>query len=410
MIEKITRASGALPDSHPFYAPGLHRRPRAGADACYWIPPPKDVSAGYRPKSLTLPPGLTEDEIAAQCSRLWTGLLEWRLGLPKGPMQFTFAWLIRRFQADDDSPYQQLGPRARRSYDQCCKILTADIGERRIDPDGTRPRILGEHVRKWHRKWGEPAEGKMKPRPSRARHLIVMVRLLVSYAVELGVPGAQDLRNMLSAMRFKQPPPRSLAPTREQVMALVGKAIENGYASIAGVSLAQFLFIERRTHIIGMYVKGQHRPGWNWSDISPDWTITYFQTKNARTERTFDLKKVPALLAILQTIPKDQRIGAVFKDEKSGEPWRERHFAEVFRGIAKAAGWPDELKSMDLRAGGMTEADGLETIPDRWMQDAAGHGDPKSKDRYRRNKQRNAQNVVELRQAANGPATGPKNA
>lgn len=395
------RASGSLPSDNPFHAPGLCRRPRAGGEACYFIPPSEDVKAGFRPKSIALPHGLGEDEIAVQCRRLWQSLLEWRLNLPKGPTRYTVAWLIDRYLRDEQSPYQGLGHRALQSYAGFCKILRRDIGERRIDPDGMRQRILGEHVRTWHREWGKPAENG-KPRPQRARHLIVQFRLLVTYAVELGVPGATDLRAMLSAMRFPQPPARAVAPTRQQITDLVGKALEMDRPSIAGVSLAQFELIERRAHIIGAYVGSNWRPGWTWNDISEDWTITYYQTKTGRTERVFDLKKVPALLAILQAVPKELRIGAVFKDEHSKKAWHERHYAEVFRKVADAAGWPTELKSMDLRAGGMTEADAIGNIPDRYLQDAAGHKDPRTKDRYRRDKQRNAQNVVELRQKARG--------
>lgn len=404
MTEKITRASGALPDSYPLYAPGLHRRPRASADACYWIPPPKDLSAGYRPKSITLPPGLTEDEIAAQCRRLWLGLLAWRLGRPNGPTCYSIAWLIKRYLEDEQSPYHQnLGHRAQRTYAQFCKILTADVGERRIDPDGTRPRILGEHVRTWHKMWGKPGPDGKATTPARARHLIVQLRLLVSYAIELGVPGAQEFRGMLSAMRFPVPLPRMVAPSRAQVHALVAKAIEDDYQSIAITTLAQFELIERRTHIIGSYIKGQWRPGWNWADVSDDWTITYFQTKVGRVERSYDLKTVPALLALLQAVPKERRIGAIIKCERTGEPWHERHYAEVFRDLARAAGLPDEIKSMDMRAGGATEADATEGVTDRKLQDAGGWQDSKTKDRYRRNKQRNAQNVVELRQKAREP-------
>jgi integrase len=391
----MTKASGALPADDPLFAPGLHRRPRAGGEVAYFIPPRKDVASGYRPKCITLPADLSEAEVAENCRRLWSDLLKWRMKLPTGPRANTIAWLVRRYLNDPESPYNtKLGHRSQRTYKGFSQIIAADVGERRIDPDGTRPRILGAHVRDWHRNWTNERG------PSMARHLIVQFRILVKYAVELGTPGAKDLRDMLHDMRFSQPLPRSVAPTRAQVDALVSKAVELGRPSIAAVSLAQFELIERRAHIIGAYEKKRWRPGWTWQAISDDWTITYHQTKVGRIERIFDLKTVPALFGLLQATPNEKRIGAVFKDELTGEPWRERHYAEVFREIAKAAGWPDELKSMDLRAGGMTEADAIDGIPDRYLQDAAGHTDPKTKDRYRRDKQRNAQNVVELRQKA----------
>lgn len=399
------RASGSLSPDHPLFAPGLIRRARDGREALYWVPPQKDVKAGYRPRSITLQDHLPDEDIAFQCRRMWADLTIWRTPRENGPTRYSIAWLIDRYLKDEASPYQNLGHRAQRSYASFCKIIREGIGERRLDPDRGTPRILGEDVRRWHKLWGRPDKTGAVTTPSRARHLIVQFRLLTSYAVELGVPGARDLRDMLSAMRFPMTEARTIAPTREQVMALADKAKEMARPSIAGVSLAQFLFMERRTHIIGAYVNKQWRPGWNWSDISDDWMITYYQTKNDRTERTFDLKIVPALLAILQATPKDQRIGAVFKDEKTGDPWRERHYADVFREIADAAKWPAELKSMDLRAGAATEADAIE-VSDRQLQDAGGWKDSRTKDRYRRAPQRNAQNVVELRQKARGENQG----
>jgi hypothetical protein len=53
---------------------------------------------------------------------------------------------------------------------------------------------------------------------------------------------------------------------------------------------------------------------------------------------------------------------------------------------------------MDMRAGGATEADAIPEITDRMFDDGGGWADPKMKNRYRRNKQRNAQKVVKHRQ------------
>lgn len=402
MTDQDALASGSLPEDDLLWAPGIKRRPRKGRDACYWLAPKWAVAKGYRPRSIALPRGLSEQEIAAACQAQKRDVDAWHEGVPSGVARYSIAWLVDRYLNDELSPYNlSLGHRAQRSYKSLSLAIKSTIGVRRIDPypDGST-RILGESVRKWHRMWGRPNDAGIVTMPSRQRHLIVQLRILAKYAVEIGVPGARDLRSLLHDMRFSQPGPREVAPTRAQVLKIIERAITMGYPSMAMTTLAQFELIERRTHIIGVYVKGQWRPGWNWADISDDWVIRYFQTKVGRVERIFDLKAVPALLALLQTVPKERRIGAVMKDEHSGEPWRERHYAEIFRKVADAAGVPDCIKSMDMRAGGMTEADAIESIPDRFLQDAAGHTDPKTKDRYRRNKQRNANNVVMLRHKA----------
>jgi len=52
------------------------------------------------------------------------------------------------------------------------------------------------------------------------------------------------------------------------------------------------------------------------------------------------------------------------------QPWNERHCAEIWREIARTAGIPDEVWSMDGRAGGATEADSTPGVSDRALQDA----------------------------------------
>jgi len=79
-------------------------------------------------------------------------------------------------------------------------------------------------------------------------------------------------------------------------------------------------------------------------------------------------------------------------------PWRNRHYCEEFKRIKKLAGWSDDLWSMDARAGGATETDSIGDVTDRALQDSGGWADAKTPSRYRRHKQRNAQNVVKLRQ------------
>jgi hypothetical protein len=53
---------------------------------------------------------------------------------------------------------------------------------------------------------------------------------------------------------------------------------------------------------------------------------------------------------------------------------------------------------MDMRASAATEADAVPNLSDRALQDAGGWSDPKTPQKYRRHKQRNAGEVVKLRQ------------
>lgn len=421
----MTKASGSLPDGHELRAPGLKWRQRAGGEVPYWIPPAKDIQAGYHPKNLALDPDATQAELASACRQQWADLEAWRKRETEAkPTNHTFAWLIDRFECDEHSPYQRVKPKTQDDYRGMNKIIRHHIGDRRIDPkrEGGMmvPRISGEDFRRWHYKFGKPVplldeDGKpVKDRfgkpmmvasaPARARAAITQIRMLVKYARTLLVPGARDLCEMLHEMRFPTPEGRDTAPTRHQVKAIVDQAEKEGALSIAIASLAQYELTERRIHIIGEWLgkppEWRWAGGWEWANYRAG-VITYWQNKRKPVERVFDLKTIPRLFELVEKIPANQRFGAIIKDEERGRPWQRYDYAKRFRAIATAAGVPATVWSMDMRAGGMTEADGID-MPDRYLQDAAGHSDPKTKDRYRRNKQRNAQTVVLLRQAAIG--------
>ena len=62
------------------------------------------------------------------------------------------------------------------------------------------------------------------------------------------------------------------------------------------------------------------------------------------------------LFPLLEAVPHVERTGAIVKGEY-GLPIRERSYRKWFREIARAAGIPDEVWSMDSRAGAATEAD-----------------------------------------------------
>jgi integrase len=398
-VTKDHRASASLPSGHPLYAPGLNRRPRAGGEALYWMPSPRQVKAGYPVKCLTIPPG-PEAEIAALCRAHDAELQAWKAGIPSGPQQFSIAWLIGRYLHDDFSPYQRLRFNSQRSYLQDCDIIKSEIGERRLDPKNGTPRVIGEDVWRWHRAWGYPDSDGQPTSPSRARHLITQFRMLVKYGVAIGVPGTPELLAVLSAIRFPTTEPRSVAPDRAQVMALVAKATAKNLTSLAVTTLAQFEFTERRISIIGAWDGSQWRPGWTWQNISKDWIIRYTQNKTGTVNREYDLKETPLLLELLQRTPEDKRVGPVIVCETTGRPWKEDHYTKIWRKIARKAGIPDTICSMDMRAGGATEADSIPGVSDRALQDAGGWRTASMRDRYRKDKQRNAQNVVKLRQQA----------
>jgi len=345
-----------------------------------------------------LPRELTDDEVSAKCRELWADLEIWRAGQENGRTPYSIAWLIFRYKHDPHSPYHKLRGKTKKSYDYLCNKIEFELGPRIIAPRKGAHGITGEQVLGWYAGW----EGPNGETPSAAKHTITMVRTLARYAVIIACPGAREFKDLLSTMEFPVAQPRTVAPTREEVKAIVDQAVKDGYLSIAIATQAQFDLVERRTHIIGYWEAGQWTSGWRWQDIDQRaWTIRYHQNKVGLMLREFDLNDTPRLLELLELVPKDQRVGPVIKCERRRGalgPWNERHYAEVFRGICRRAGVSDEIKSMDMRAGGGTEADLTPGVTDRMLQDAFGHKSAQTKEIYRRAKQRNAQNVVKLRQ------------
>ena len=130
---------------------------------------------------------------------------------------------------------------------------------------------------------------------------------------------------------------------------------------------AQFELLLRQKDIIGDWggARGQKPAAaaqqiwtgyFTWENI-PGWRWRMKTSKSKyRAPAEFDLSSYSLLLPLLEAVPHDQRTGAIVKGEHS-LPVRERSYRKWFRQIARAAGIPDALWSMDSRAGGATEAE-----------------------------------------------------
>ena len=95
----------------------------------------------------------------------------------------------------------------------------------------------------------------------------------------------------------------------------------------------------------------------------------------------FDLTRYSLLFPLLELVPHDQRRGAVVKGEH-GLPIRARTYQKRFRKIARAAGIPDEVWSMDARAGAATEALEADVPLTTIQHGGTGHARPDTTLRY----------------------------
>jgi hypothetical protein len=95
-------------------------------------------------------------------------------------------------------------------------------------------------------------------------------------------------------------------------------------------------------------------PGRSGGNNIPGWR---FRLKTSKTKGAtgFLLSDYPLLFPLLERVPHGEREGAIVKGEH-GLPVRERSYRKG-GARSRAAGTPDEIWSMDARAGAATEAE-----------------------------------------------------
>jgi len=130
-----------------------------------------------------------------------------------------------------------------------------------------------------------------------------------------------------------------------------------------------------------------------WDRI-PGWKLR-LKTGKTRSVIEFDLTNYTLLFPLLESIPLHERVGPIIKGD-TGHPIRERSYRKWFREIARAAGIPDDVWSMDTRAGGATEAD--EAGADlKAISDHLTHSEVKTTVRYIRRVGTRTASVAEAR-------------
>ncbi len=342
-----------------FHAPGRKRMVRRGRVDVYWVASPDAVRAGYAPKTVALrdDPGDVQapPEVAARCRVMWQEMKAFLAGQTAPGARAgagTIASLVDLYQADLDSPYRRLRASSRPGYDRALAIVRETVGPRRVDT------VTANDVRRWFQKWGRAADDGVPGNPRRAYGCVQILRIIVKFGKGQRLPGCRDLSEILSDAEFPAPRGRRVVMSAEQAGAIINKAIELGRPSIALAVALQFGCGLRQKDVIGEWVEGRWSAGLLWGEhVRADWMLAKPTSKtNFREIAEFDLRLIPPALAELQRIAPIARVGIVVRDEDTGNGWRQRKFAAVFREIARAAGVPDEIWNMDARAGAVTDA------------------------------------------------------
>lgn len=387
--------------SDPLYAPGITWSGRFA----YWKPPAKYRKAGYAVANVRLQPGAADDEHqvdrAAKCRDLTREMLLWWAGQGQSAVDYgTWKHLIGRYKTDEFSPYREVKANTREVYDYLLSRWENAIGHMPVED------MTFEQIKTIERTMA--AKGRSV---SNIKRMFTMLRTLASYGKVLRLPGAGDVKETLSEIRFQNPAARSVAPTRAQIEAIVAAADEAGADSFALGVLLQYELILRPVDVRGQWLKdngegGIVRNGKRWQDGLTwdmfDSNLTGFEKVISKTAKSlpepywFDLTPLPEIRERLNRIRPPRPVGPVIVTDRHGLPWDRHAWSNAWRRFKKAAGIEEDIRIMDARAGGITEAKSL-GVDSYALRDASQHKEVSTTDRYARGRSDGANRVVKLR-------------
>ncbi|APX84610.1 hypothetical protein BV511_07735 [Methylorubrum extorquens] len=404
-------------------APGLEWRARKAGRIPIWVAPAEARKQGFTPQTVRLSAEPIAGEpapaemlvLASTCRRLQAEAKEWLSGLhnpPKARYDGTLKSLFDLYQVHELSPFHAITAETRRSYVYNLGVLTKRIGARRLD------RVTGEDLLRWHREFAKPNGAGGKPRIRFAHALMTQLRIVLKFGKVLNIADARELRSVMEDMEFATAPQRDSFISPEQVEAVRKAAHARGLPSIALATAIMFEAVLRQKDVIGEWLVDETaeptgalvdrgrvwRSGMIWGEhLGPADLLLSKPTSKSRGRRRaeHDLSTMPMVVAELAHVPSSRRIGPVIVCETTGRPWRARHFREIWRECARAAGVSDDVWCMDARAGGITE--GSSAGADlAHLSKAATHTNTITTSRYNRDALSKSRKVAELRVISRG--------
>lgn len=394
-------------NSDPLYAPGLQW---SNPKHARWKAPKRYVDGGYpiRGEKLEGQKGdHLEEARAARCRQLTRDMVKWWTSQGTQTTPNTWSWLIARYRTDTYSPYHKVKPGTKVSYDYFMDKLDAAVGKILI---GNMNYEMIMATKEAMEKKGRSVDNISKT--------FNALRRVARYGVVLEHPEAVRIAEILANITFALPPARDIAPSRAQIEAIVAEADRRGLHTYATGLMMQYELSLRAVDVRGQWEPANGREGgvqrngeiWvdglTWDMINPDVTrMVKVISKTKRSNPTpyeWDLTLVPALRDRL--IAMGERLGPVIVSEKTGMPYTKCSWSQQFRRIRNhliknGVDLDPQLSSMDLRAGGLSEARKMGADPYQ-MRDAGQHASLTMNSRYIRDRSDGANKVVEIRQGA----------
>jgi hypothetical protein len=383
-------------------------------DVPIWRASRAAIKAGFPTKRVNLKLfGDNEAALIARCHRLVGEQNDWLAGSRRREPLFdgTVRSVINFWQTEATSPYHDIEASSRHPYDVYARMIVETVGARRIDA------VDGRDLRRWHAQWSAAREHCDKPRIAAARMAIIVLKNALTFAATCRKPGCGELRAILGNISFAGPRPRTEAPTVAEIIAARKAAHELGHAPAALAYALQFEGTMRQWDVVGKWVPlADKKPssiidgtskwvGPLWSQIDEHLILHYTPAKTQFTSGatvTLDLRVMPMVMIELGKVPAELRRGPLIVNPRTGLPYRNWYFGEVWRRVRKIAGIPKEVWNRDLRAAGVTEGRQAGAPTDD-LAKQAGHANKRTTARvYDRDRLEAARRVAQARVAHRG--------
>ncbi len=294
------------------------------------------------------------------------------------PQRLTLADLIASYHTDPESSFHRLRYHVRENHRGVHDRIARAYGSVFLTDIDTR------EFRQWHREWSEG--GKIATGHSHMGQL----RTLINHGfLLLGGPDRFEcfrMSQIMAKLRFQQPTSRTVTLTADMADAIRMAAHERGWHSIALAQAFQFELTLRQKDCIGEWVPASE-PGnsdfyhqghkWlrgiQWQEISDDFVLTHTTSKRLK-ELKASLKLATMVMDEIERMGGRHTAGPTVLNEATMVPYAASEYRRKWRLLADACGSPKEIRSMDSRAGGITEASKA-GVPVEFIKHMSTHSD-----------------------------------
>lgn len=303
-------------------------------------------------------------------------------------LRLTLADLIDSYHTDPESSFHGLRYHVRENHRGIHDRIARAYGALPLYAIDTR------ELKQWHRAWA--ADGKVASGHANMAQLRTIFR-----HGRLLLPMGPDrmecfrLKTIMSDLKFAQPGPRKATLTADQADQIRMAAHERGWHSIALAQAFQFELTLRQKDVIGEWLPRaepgdsdfyHHGMKWlrgiQWQEIDADLVLRHTTSKRLK-DLTVQLELAPMILDEIERMGGRHAAGPVILNEATMVPYAASEFRRKWRILADVCDIPKSVRSMDSRAGGITEASKAR-IPSEFTKHLATHSQVSQTERYSR--------------------------